>query len=351
MSKINLTDLKNLMHDTLYNSEAVPTEYEGQDSKKAGSDAVRKAILDTLGLKTWDPKVMKKTHSRETVFEIIETAIGAAANGSILTDQLHGFVNYVNIPLAGTKAFTFDDPSLFKVSIIAPGHNEIDRQRMTNGRLDITVDMKSIAVYTEWETYLAGQYDFDRAVTLTAQSMAHDTALHVWKVIQHGVNALNAPFRERGPFDIVKLQSMVRDISSLTGQPCVVLGTRVALSKVSVSTAQGGMITDAMLGRLHEAGWIERIHGLQFGMLPDVRTPIEEHNVNPDFQFDDSFLMIIPGNHPLVTVVREGPVDVYERSGMMRPDNQLDWGVTYREGVGIAIPTIWGSYNIDDVVA
>lgn len=340
---MNLTELKALMSDTLYNESAIPTEYDGQNHKKAGSDAIRRAILDAVGIKEWDPKVMKKMSSRETVYEIIETALGAAQHGTILTEQMNGYVDFVNIPLGGTKAFTFDDPSLFKISVMAPGHNIVDRQRITNGRFDVVTDMKALGIYTEWETYLTGQYDFDTAVAKTALSMAQDTGNSIYRAIREGINYMNARFRYAGAFDMVRIQEMVRNITALTGQPCVVLGTRPALARISMAINHQ-FFTDALRNRMHSHGWIERIHGVSFAMLPDIHVPIETVDDVPGFHFDDNFLMIVPGNANIIRVIREGEPQVYENAHAERTDNQLDWRITYREGVGLAIPSIWGAY-------
>lgn len=326
MAKI--TDLQRLALDV----------YQGKNvmfNEVAGEDAIRNAINVACG---GEFNYKNFRENKYKVFSIIEELVDTTL-GVVITNQFDGLAEVKNVAIGERPAFRVEDPSLFRIARIAGGTNDLRRQKLLNGKFEVDTDWFGAKIYAELEMFIAGLVPWNEFVNRITLSFANDLGKRIYEAVANSYTALNAVYGVTGTYNEDKLFDMVQHIEARSGgKKAVVMGTKKALRKVSKDL----VMSDNMKEKFNQIGYIGTVGGVDLVLLPQA------HKVGTDeFYVDDNMLLVIPQGEKLVKVVVEGETQMIEVADAgTRNDQQMEYLVQKKFGVGVMQSAIYGIYKI-----
>jgi len=323
-----MTDLARLGLDVYNNKNLMFNEVSGED-------ALRNAINDACGGE-FNFKSFRENKYR--VFSIIEEVIDVTL-GVVITNQFDSLADVKNVAVGEKPVFRVDDPSLFRIARIAGGTNDLRRQKILNRRFEVDTDYFGAKLYAELEMFIAGLVDWSNMVNRVALSFANDLGVRIYEAIANSYSALNAVYGVTGTYDEDKLFDMIQHVEARAGgKKAVVMGTKKALRKISKNL----IMSQDMKNELNKVGYIGTVGGTDLMLLPQA------HKVGSDqFFVDDNMLLVIPQNEKVVKVVVEGEAQMLESTQAgERNDNQMEYTLQKKLGVGVMQSAIYGIYKI-----
>ncbi|MFI8671825.1 hypothetical protein ACIGIJ_18400 [Bacillus paranthracis] len=326
--KAKMTDLARLGLDVYNNKNLMFNEVSGED-------ALRNAINDACGGE-FNFKSFRENKYR--VFSIIEEVIDVTL-GVVITNQFDSLADVKNVAVGEKPVFRVDDPSLFRIARIAGGTNDLRRQKILNRRFEVDTDYFGAKLYAELEMFIAGLVDWSNMVNRVALSFANDLGVRIYEAIANSYSALNAVYGVTGTYDEDKLFDMIQHVEARAGgKKAVVMGTKKALRKISKNL----IMSQDMKNELNKVGYIGTVGGTDLMLLPQA------HKVGSDqFFVDDNMLLVIPQNEKVVKVVVEGEAQMLESTQAgERNDNQMEYTLQKKLGVGVMQSAIYGIYKI-----
>jgi hypothetical protein len=323
-----ITDLQRLSLDV----------YQGKNvmfNEVAGEDAIRNAINLACG---GEFNYRNFRENKYKVFTIIEELVDTTL-GVVITNQFDGLAEVKNVAIGERPAFRVEDPSLFRIARIAGGTNDLRRQKLLNGKFEVDTDWFGAKIYAELEMFIAGLVPWNEFVNRITLSFANDLGKRIYEAVANSYTALNAVYGVTGTYNEDKLFDMVQHIEARSGgKKAVVMGTKKALRKVSKDL----VMSDNMKEKFNQIGYIGTVGGVDLVVLPQA------HKVGTDeFYVDDNMLLVIPQGEKLVKVVVEGQTQMIEVADAgTRNDQQMEYLVQKKFGVGVMQSAIYGIYKI-----
>jgi hypothetical protein len=301
----------------------------------AGEDAIRNAINVACG---GEFNYKNFRENKYKVFSIIEELVDTTL-GVVITNQFDGLAEVKNVAIGERPAFRVEDPSLFRIARIAGGTNDLRRQKLLNGKFEVDTDWFGAKIYAELEMFIAGLVPWNEFVNRITLSFANDLGKRIYEAVANSYTALNAIYGVTGTYNEDKLFDMVQHIEARSGgKKAVVMGTKKALRKVSKDL----VMSDNMKEKFNQIGYIGTVGGVDLVLLPQA------HKVGTDeFYVDDNMLLVIPQGEKLVKVVVEGETQMIEIADAgTRNDQQMEYLVQKKFGVGVMQSAIYGIYKI-----
>lgn len=301
----------------------------------AGEDAIRNAINLACG---GEFNYRNFRENKYKVFTIIEELVDTTL-GVVITNQFDGLAEVKNVAIGERPAFRVEDPSLFRIARIAGGTNDLRRQKLLNGKFEVDTDWFGAKIYAELEMFIAGLVPWNEFVNRITLSFANDLGKRIYEAVANSYTALNAVYGVTGTYNEDKLFDMVQHIEARSGgKKAVVMGTKKALRKVSKDL----VMSDNMKEKFNQIGYIGTVGGVDLVVLPQA------HKVGTDeFYVDDNMLLVIPQGEKLVKVVVEGQTQMIEVADAgTRNDQQMEYLVQKKFGVGVMQSAIYGIYKI-----
>lgn len=326
--KVQMTDLQRLALD-VYNGKAV------KFNEVNGEDAIRNAITQAVG---GEFNYKNFRENKYKVFSIIEELVDVTL-GVVLTNQFDNLAEVKNVAVGDRPSFRVEDPSLFRIARIAGGTNDLRRQKLLNGRFEVDTDYFGAKIYAELEMFVAGRVDWTGMINRLTLSFANDLGSKIYEAIANSYSALNQTYGVTGTYSEDKLFDMVQHIESRAGgKKAVVMGTKKALRKVSKDL----VMSDGMKEKFNQVGHIGTVGGVDMILLPQM------HKIGSDeFFVDDNMLLVIPAGEKIVKVVVEGETQMIEVADAgTRNDQQMEYLVQKKLGVGVMQNAIYGIYKI-----
>lgn len=305
-------------------------------SKEQVNESLRQKFIEING---GSDKLTYKTFRKHApdIFEIIEEALDVLVSDYI-DEQFADFVEVKNLALGDKNLFTIKQRQLFKVAKIAAGNNDLRKQRLDNGSLSVDTDWYGVALYEEFERFLAGRISWTEMVANVATSMNVKIATDIYKAIYASFTSLGAVYKKQGAFDESEFVKMAQHIQSATGAKPVVYGTLVALQKAVPS-----VISDNMRDKKNELGYYATVAGI------DLREIKQVHEAGSDntFAIADDFLLLVPsGSEKLVKMVIEGEALVKEVAGQDKKDDTIEYEFRKKFGIAVLNATRYGIYKL-----
>lgn len=257
------------------------------------------------------------------------------------------FVEERNLALGDKNEFLVEDDSLMQVSKFAGNHHDIVRQKVGYGKsFTVETSWYAIKCYNDFELFRAGKIDFAKMIDKMYASidkfrkdaiytgfMSAETALPTDLV-------LDTPVTELTIDDIIEI---VEEVKSVTGKDVALVGTKVALSKLS-KTVPYALWSDEMKNELHQTGELGNWEGYTLLSIPRVNELNSRKEVT-----DNTKILIVPVDPEFkpIKLVNEGDVAFYE-SGMdgSKRDMTIDAEIAYKEGISVVINQLYGVINI-----
>lgn len=301
-------------------------------------EAFRTMIREAMGVKEGEEtNYYAWQDNKNKVFQILSTAIDAVLP-TILIDQFDSFADIRNVAAGDKPHFTIEDNSLFHVSMIASGTQDLQRQELLGGHFTVDTDWYGAAVYAEFEKLLVGQINWKAYVDRVALSFTNYIQTRTYEAFANSYDSLRAVRKTEGTFDEDKLIEISQHIQAASGGRGVeVYGTLAGLRKVSKTIDKSGNMKDTM----NNVGYLGRVAGLDLIALPQAYTAGTE-----EFAVDDNTLIILPKGEKIVSIVLEGDTLIREESGDNRNDMQREFKTMKKLGIRVAALSIYGMYKL-----
>lgn len=330
------TNIKRLMRDVA-NYENSKTELTSKFSKSNLEDKLRSKLIEAIGLDNPTLKDLRRANASKA-FEIVE---------EFLTENISGRVN-AELPFATVKSvefgqkvsFKLENPDLYNVAIVAKGNGNGERQRLENGRVEVSTDAMEIKVFHTFLEYMSGQVSFAEIANKVMESYVSAIRDEVHEVLlastaYNGDTNMNVTVT--GAFDADKLELMADQVRAKNQvNKAYIVATRNFLRSYVGST-----LSDGQREELADKGYVEMWNG---NILIAI-TQTTKHN-SFDLSFDDKTALVLPAtNVELIKIVEEGEDMMIEGDLNMKGNMDKELLFYRHTGVAVANAIIWGKYS------
>lgn len=259
MALMKMTELQQLSYDA----------YNGKVDKFSVQDAetlIREKLVECVGGK-WNYRQFKK--NEHDFYALIEELI--TINLSNLTvEQFDEWVEVKDFELGDKIEFRVENTNLFQVGNIATGTNTIRRQRMLDSKLPTTAYKMSIAIYEEFDKFLAGRIDWTRLVDKVGKSFNREVALQISRAVQNAYSSIHANLKYEGTYSDAQLSKLISKVKGICGTEVAIYGVSDAIENIV------GAECLADLADRRAYGYVKEFKGTKVIELPQTYDAIND---------------------------------------------------------------------------
>ena len=318
-------------------------------SKEEANAKIVEVFQGVLGIdKNSRPADVRKAIRRNQalVFDIIEETIQTLLVSGWGNDPFfQKYVDQRNLALGDKNEFYSEDDSILSVMKVAGNHHDIIRQRLGAGTVQsISTYWCAVKVYSEFERVVTGAEEFAKFVNKMYEAYDRYVKNALYDAMVGYATGLKGQFKKTGSVTAENLNALCDLVSTATGYPVMIMGTRTALSNV-INLQNANYISDAMKDEHYRTGTLGMWEGKELVEIPQV---FEKGKVGT-YKIDNTLLWIMPiTDLKFIKLVNEG--DTQLRS-ITDKDTNMD--MTYESeiqtklGVAVMLNSAFGCYDID----
>lgn len=231
-----------LLTDTARGTQAV--------SKEEANAKIVEVFQNVLGIdKNSRPGDIRKALRRNQalVFDIIEETVqNLLVSGWGNDPFFQKYVDQRNLALGDKNEFYTEDDSILSVMKVSGNHHDIVRQRLGAGKVtSIATYWCAVKVYAEFERVVTGAEDFATFVNKMYEAYDRYVKNTIYDAMVGYANSLTGQFKKTGSVTADNLNALCDLVSTATGYPVMIMGTRTALSKIT-ALQNASYISDTM---------------------------------------------------------------------------------------------------------
>ena len=199
------------------------------------------------------------------VFDIIEETIqNLLITGWGQDPFFQKYVDQRNLALGDKNEFYSEDDSILSVMKVSGNHHDIIRQRLGAGTVQsISTYWCAVKVYSEFERVVTGAEEFARFVNKMYDAYDRYVKNTLYDAMVSYATTLTGQFKQTGSITAGNLNDLCDLVSTATGYPVVIMGTRAALSNV-IGLQNASYISDAMKDEHYRTGTLGMWEGKEF---------------------------------------------------------------------------------------
>lgn len=305
----------------------------GSIKENEATDMVTNAILDVCGCRE-KFNMNKFMDNKYKVFQILEEVLTEPMQDGVVP-QYQAWMDIQNVGYNETYSFKTLDNELFRVGVVANGTHDFHRQRLMNGKLNMSSFSLGIKIYEEFHALRTGQVNFAQMIDRVKESFDAEIMAMVVSMIQLSYNGLDTKFVVKGSYNETKLLELVDRVEAKSKKNAVIYGTRTALANLTG-------ISELDKVDLREHGYVRMWNGITCIIIPQAL------NAKDEFVVDNKTLFVIPDGTKIVKLLMEGEPEVRETtSEEERDDQQITFAFMQNIQIGIAKSNIYGMYVIN----
>lgn len=329
MALAKLTDVQKLALDC-YNKKIDKFSHNGKEIM--AEDALRNEILGLVGGE-WD--YYSYQENKHKIFRLISEVLTVKVN-ELTQESFAAFCEVRDYALGDKVEFTVKNTDLFKVSNIADGKNSTRRQRLLGKKVPTVAYKMAVAIYEEFDRFLAGRIDWKEMVDRAAASFQHEIAMQISGAVQSAYTTTHENLKVSANYSDAELRKLIAKVKGATGQEVVIYGTPNALGNVEGAAAL------ATAEDKRNFGYTKIFDGSQLLELPQV------YNVETnEFGVKDNLLLVLPVGEKLVKLGFEGQLMTVENTdGAARDDEQIEFFMQRKMHLGVLVASRFGAYEI-----
>ena len=321
-----------------------------QKVTKAEANAkIVEVFQGVLGLdKNSKPAEVRKAIRRNQalVFDIIEETVQSLLVTGWGNDPwMMKYVDQRNLALGDRNEFYTEDDSVLSVMKIAGNHHDVIRQRLAGGSVEsLKTYWVGIKIYAEFERVVMGLEDWAKFITKVYEAYDRYIKNTVYDTMVGYAQALGSTYKKTGSLTAANLNALCDLISTATGMPVMIMGTRAALAKV-IELQNASYISDDMKNEHYRTGLLGMWEGKSLVEIPQV---FERGQVGA-YKLDNTLIWIMPvSEEKFIKVVNEGDTQL-----MTVTDKDVNRDMTYeyelqtKLGCGVMLHGAFGCYDID----
>lgn len=330
-----------LLTDTARGTQAV--------SKEEANAKIVEVFQNVLGIdKNSRPGDVRRAIRRNQalVFDIIEETVqNLLVSGWGNDPFFQKYVDQRNLALGDKNEFYSSDESILSVMRVAGNHHDIIRQRLGAGKVtSIQTFWCAVKIYAEFERVVSGAEDFATFVNKMYEAYDRYVKNTIYDAMVGYANTLTGQFKKTGSLTADNLNALCDLVSTATGYPVMIMGTRTALSKVT-GLQNASYISDTMKDEHMRTGLLGMWEGKQLVEIPQVF----EKNKIGSYKIDNTLLWIMPQSDlKFIKVVNEGDTQL---SQITNKDANVD--MTYsaemqtKLGCAVMLNSAFGVYDVE----
>lgn len=309
--------------------------YTGKVDKFSVENAetlIREKLTECVGGK-WNYRNFKK--NEHDFYALIEELI--TINLSNLTVEAFGdWVEVKDFELGDKIEFIVENTNLFQVGNIATGTNTIRRQRMLDSKLPTTAYKLSIAIYEEFDKFIAGRIEWAKLVDKVGKSFNREIALQISRAVQNAYSTIHTNLKFQGTYSDAQLSKLIAKVKGLTGQDVAIYGTSEAVENIE------GANCLADLADRRAYGYVKEFKG-----TPVIELPQTYDAINNTWGVRNDILYIVPAGEKIVRCGFEGEAMVIENTdGTNRNDQQIEYKFQRMVHLGVLSTARFGAMVI-----
>lgn len=280
------------------------------------------------------------------VFDIIEETIqNLLITGWGNDPFFQKYVDQRNLALGDKNEFYSEDDSILSVMKVSGNHHDIIRQRLGAGAVDsIATYWCAVKVYSEFERVVTGAEEFAKFVNKMYEAYDRYVKNALYDAMVGYNTKLSSDFKKTGSITAENLNALCDMVSTATGYPVMIMGTRTALSKV-IGLQNSQYISEAMKDEHYRTGLLGMWEGKELVEIPQV---FEKGKVG-QYKIDNTLLWIMPiTDLKFIKLVNEGDTQL---RAITDKDTNMD--MTYEQeiqtklGVAVMLNSAFGVYDLD----
>ena len=306
----------------------------------SGDEAMRNLINEKLGQPAGTKRIdyFAWEENKNKVFKLLSIAVDAVLPVAI-KNQFDSLADVRTVQHGDKPIFNIQDPSLFRVGMVASGTQDLKRQELFGSSFTVDTDWYGVKVFAELERFLAGEVNWQDYINRNSESFTQKMGQQIVDGFTGSYDILKASRRATGAFDEDKLLLVAQHVALQSGGKGVaVYGTAGALRKVSKLASA----SDGMKEEINKVGYLGTVAGLNLIQLPNMY----KNYGTEEFVLDDNTLLVLPQGEKIISVVLEGQTIAKEAEGMSRNDMQKEFVTMKRYGLQVAKLSVFGMYKI-----
>lgn len=312
-----------------------------QFNNVSGDVAIRRLINEKLGQEPDATSIDRYAWEKNKieVFELLSVAVDAVLPVSI-KNQFDSLADVRNVVIGDKPVFNIEDPSLFRVGMIASGTTDLRRQELFGSSFTVDTDYYGAKTFVELERLLAGNVNWQTFINKLAESFTQKMGQQIVDGFLKSYDVIKANRKFTGAYSEDKLIEVAQHVSTQSGGKGVaVYGSASALRKVS----KGVQMSDEMKNQLNRVGYLGNVAGLDLVQLPNVYRAVGKE----EFVLDDNTLLILPSGEKIISIVLEGDTYIEETKEDTRNDLQKEFLTSKKYGLQVAKLSVFGMYKIN----
>ena len=318
-------------------------------SKEEANKKIVEVFQGVLGIdKNSRPADVRRALRRNQalVFDIIEETIqNLLITGWGNDPFFQKYVDQRNLALGDKNEFYSEDDSILSVMKVAGNHHDIIRQRLGAGTVQsISTYWCAVKVYAEFERVVTGAEEFAKFVNKMYEAYDRYVKNALYDAMVGYATGLTGQFKKTGSITAENLNALCELVSTATGYPVMIMGTRTALSGV-IGLQNASYISDAMKDEHYRTGTLGMWEGKELVEIPQV---FEKGKVGA-YKIDNTLLWVMPVTDlKFIKLVNEGDTQL---RAIADKDTNMD--MTYEQeiqtklGVAVMLNSAFGVYDLD----
>ena len=303
-------------------------------------EVLREAFVEMNGGSSkLDFKKMRYMNGRPEMFAILEEILQVTVAGGLEENKFfERFVDYRNLSLGDENRFYAEDPSLFVVSEVAEGTQNVERTRLNAGSdYSIQTRLHTIKIYEELNRLLSGRIDFNDMIGKVSKSFERDFANRIYNTFVGNFANLVAPFQIGAiGFDEATMATLIENVEAATGKEAIILSTKSGLRNIT-----SAVVSESMREDYNELGYFGKFLGT------DMLEIKQSHIPNTfNFQITNNDIFVVPADIKPVKAVFEGDDIMLMGDPMSNQDLTQEFMYAMRYGIGISMATQYGVYRL-----
>lgn len=318
-------------------------------SKEEANAKIVEVFQSVLGIdKNSRPGDVRKAVRRNQalVFDIIEETIqNLLVTGWGEDPFFQKYVDQRNLALGDKNEFYTEDDSILSVMRVAGNHHDIIRQRLGAGSVQsIATYWCAVKVYAEFERVVTGAEEFAKFVNKMYEAYDRYVKNALYDAMVGYATALTGQFKKTGSITAENLNALCELVSTATGYPVMIMGTKTALNNV-IGLQNASYISEKMRDEHYRTGTLGMWEGKELVEIPQV---FEKGKVGA-YKIDNTLLWVMPAaDLKFIKLVNEGDTQL---RAITDKDTNMD--MTYEQeiqtklGVAVMLNSAFGVYDLD----
>lgn len=325
-------------------------------SVEEANTVIRNKIKEVAGLpenptELQIKKAFKRSAVREALFEILEETLDNTLITGWSNDPFFNkYVEFKTMVLGQKNSFYIKDECIVTVGKIAPGHHNLERQRLAGGTTrSVNTASYGAKVYMEMSRFIQGVEDWTTLIDSIAIAFTRYINTMIHDAVMSAVDTLPVPTKwhikgQAIPANKKSLKKLISDVRMATGSVPVIMGTEVALSELA-NFGNVDWISSTAKEDVYTTGRIGTFEGTQIVEIPQA---FAYNDVEHYLEADDK-LLIMPGNiDRFIKFFYEGADEIVEHTEIAQNgDDTKDYEFKTTFGLEVMTNVRFGMFEIE----